>query len=265
MEYCLSSPESFKKKYSKNPIISKAIISGLLGIGTTSAVIGVAASSAGTVAATTGIAGLVGHFASWPLVGGLASSFVSSTTAVAATTAIGATLPISLAVGGGIAGSTILLTRKKTAPYQKGTGLDKLARTVSTIIFLPLFAKYKKILEDNIAEENTDLTKSQQKKTFINLFGRSKQQENSDEKELLQKQAKDAAIERVCEWGYSEKYATELVDNSFLLSSKELESKFNSILEELNKLNKKDTYDGIPKYELPPIGIQKIAKEIEKS
>ena len=33
----------------------------------------------------------------------------------------------------------------------------------------------------------------------------------------------------------------------------------------LNKLNKKDTYDGIPKYELPPIGIQKIAKDLELS
>ena len=264
MESCLSSPEAFKKKYSKNPIISNAIISGLLGIGSTSAVIGVAASSAGTVAATTGIAGLVGHFTSWPLIGGFASSFVSSTTTVAAATAIGATLPISIGVGIGIAGSTMALTWKKTAPYQKGTGLEKLAKTVSTIIFLPLFAKYKKILEGNGSKENTNSNTVEKKNIFINLFVKKRQIQTQEDNILLQK-AKNAAIERVCAWGYSEQYATELVEQEFLFTSQELEKKFESILVELNKLKKNDKYNEIPKYELPPIGIQKIAKEIERS
>ena len=263
MESCLSSPEAFKKKYLKNPIISKGIISVLLGIGSTSAVIGVAASSAGTVAATTGIAGLASHFVSWPLIGGFASSVVASTTAGAATTAIAATLPISLTVGGGIACSTMALTWKKTAPYQKGTGLETLAKTVSTIIFLPLFAKYKKILEGNELMENTNSNAVEKKNIFRNLIVKTRQIQTQEDNILLQK-AKKAAIERVCAWGYSEQYATELVEQEFLFTSQDLEKKFESILEELNKLNKNDKYNEIPKYELPPIGIQKIAKEIER-
>lgn len=227
MTEVLESPTAFKSKYVKNPIISKAIISCILGIGTSSAIIGSAAASAGSaasaVAATTGMAGFVGHFAAWPVIGGAASGYVS---AVAGGTAAIATLPISLAAGGAISGATMILIRKKTTPYQKGTGLEKLAQTVGTIIFLPLLAKYKKMIEED---------------------------------SNLKTKAFDAAVSRITDFGYKKDYAVNIVRKALEQHSSDgLSKMFDSILTNLNKLKKMEYFEGIPKYELPPKGIQKL-------
>lgn len=229
MREVLASPTAFKSKYVKNPIISKAITSAILGIGASSAIVGVAASSAGSVAATTGLAGVVGHFTALPIIGGAASSFVSGAAATAAVAAAVSFLPISLAVGGAITGTTAIMIRKKTAPYQKGTRLEKLAEVVSKIIFLPLLSKYKKIIEDDSS---------------------------------LRQQAIEAAVSRITDFGYKKEYADFLVRNQFEYSSSYLSNRFDEILGTLNGLKKNELYEGIPKYELPPKGIQKLAFEI---
>ena len=241
MTEVLESPTAFKSKYVKNPIISKAIISCILGIGTSSAIIGSATASAGSaasaVAATTGMAGFVGHFAAWPVIGGAASGYVSTvaggTAAMAAGSAAIATLPISLAAGGAISGATMILIRKKTAPYQKGTGLEKLAQTVGTIIFLPLLAKYKKMIEED---------------------------------SNLKTKAFDAAVLRITDFGYKKDYAVNIVRKALEQHSSDgLSKMFDSILTNLNKLKKNEYFEGIPKYELPPKGIQKLAFQLANS
>ena len=241
MTEVLESPTAFKSKYVKNPIISKAIISCILGIGTSSAIIGSAAASAGSaasaVAATTGMAGFVGHFAAWPVIGGAASGYVSAvaggTAAMAAGSAAIATSPISLAAGGAISGATMILIRKKTAPYQKGTGLEKLAQTVGTIIFLPLLAKYKKMIEED---------------------------------SNLKTKAFDAAVSRITDFGYKKDYAVNIVRKALEQHSSDgLSKMFDSILTNLNKLKKNEYFEGIPKYELPPKGIQKLAFQLANS
>lgn len=237
----LASPKAFKSMYVKNPVIYKAVISCILGIGASSAVIGAAAASAGSaagaVAATTGLAGFVGHFAAWPLIGGAASSYVSAVaggaTAMAAGSAAIAALPVSLAAGGVITGATMILIRKKTAPYQKGTGLEQLAQTVGGIIFLPLLAKYKKMIEEDSS---------------------------------LKTKAFDAAVERITEFGYKKGYADNLVTKALeQYTADELSKMFDSILTKLNELKKNGRFEGIPKFELPPKGIQKLAFQISNS
>ena len=141
-------------------------------------------------------------------------------------------LPISLAVGGAITGTTAILIRKKTAPYQKGTGLEKLAEVVSKIIFLPLLSKYKKVIEENSS---------------------------------IKQQAIDAAVSRITDFGYKKDYADFLVREQFEYSSSYLINRFNEILGTLNGLKKNELYGGIPKYELPPKGIQKLAFEISNT
>lgn len=241
MTEVLESYTAFKSKYVKDPLILKATISCILGIGVSSSIIGATAASAssvaGSVAATTGLAGFVGHFAAWPLIGSAASSYVSAVASGAAAAAAGpavvAALPISLAAGGAYAGITMILIRKKTAPYQKGTGLEKLAHTAGTIIFLPLLAKYKKMIEED---------------------------------SNLKTGAFEAAVSRITDFGYKKEYAVNMVSKALEQhSSDELSKMFDSILTKLNKLKKNECFEGIPKFELPPKGIQKLAFQLSNS
>ena len=232
MENCLASNEAFKSRYVKNPVIFKAVISGLIGIVCLSAVIGTVAYSVGDVAATKGWSGFVGNFSGLPLIGRAAKSYVAKVAREAAFDAIIKTLPISIAVGIFISVAVMLVIRKKTTSYLKGSGLDNLAKVVGNIVFLPLFAKYKTIIE-----ESPDSLEN----------------------------AKEAAFSRIIEWGYKEEFATALIEQYFSRTSAELKESYDSILERLKKMKKNDTFDGIPKYELPPEGIQNIANMLENS
>ena len=91
-----------------------------------------------------------------------------ATTTAMGTAAISA-LPVGLVVGGGLAGGVMLMLRKKTAPYQKSSGLENLAKTVSKIIFLSLLAKYKCLVEQGSAMESkaVEVWKSQDKGSKI--------------------------------------------------------------------------------------------------
>ena len=66
MKECLECPAGFKSRYVKNPVIRKNIKACLYGFGVSATTVGVAVHSAGTAAATTaattGVAGVVGHF-----------------------------------------------------------------------------------------------------------------------------------------------------------------------------------------------------------
>lgn len=157
----------------------------------------------------------------------------SGAAAAAAGPAVVAALPISLAAGGAYAGITMILIRKKTAPYQKGTGLEKLAHTAGTIIFLPLLAKYKKMIEED---------------------------------SNLKTGAFEAAVSRITDFGYKKEYAVNMVSKALEQhSSDELSKMFDSILTKLNKLKKNECFEGIPKFELPPKGIQKLAFQLSNS
>ena len=228
----LATPAAFKAKYSKNPIISKAIISGILGIGAASTAVGAAASAGASTAASAGFAGFVAHFASWPLIGSAATSYVAGVAGTAATAAAIGALPISITAGTGIGTTIWLLIRKKRRPYQKGSGLNSLAGVVSEIIFLPMLSKYKGYVENTPQWQNAAI---------------------------------NDAVSRIQEWGYNDFIAKAIVEEAFQLSSEELNKRFDEIIQTLNKLKKKEEYKGIPKYELPPVAITKISTELANS
>lgn len=223
MEECLSSQKAFKSHYSKNPAIFKSLVAGVLGIGAGAAVSGAAASTA----ATTGVAGVASHFVSWPLIGGAASSIVSGAAASAAT----AVLPIAAATALGVSIPVYLLLRKKTVSFQQGSSLDSLARVVGEFIFLPMLAKYNEVL--SCAPQAKDY-------------------------------ARNSAVEKICEWGYTKQFAETLTDNYLgKTSSYEILSKFDSYMSDIDKLGKKDLYQGIcNKSEVPPQGIRKLAAKL---
>ena len=157
MKECLECPAGFKTRYVKNPVIRKNIKACLYGFGVSATTVGVAVHSAGTAAATTaattGDAGIVGHFTAWPIIGGVAAKYVAGTAAAAGAAAMFpaflAILPFAIIIWLSVYLSIFLFIRKKTAPYQKGSGLDNLAGVVGKIIFLPLLANYKEMIEKN--------------------------------------------------------------------------------------------------------------------
>ena len=82
---------------------------------------------------------------------------------------------------------------------------------------------------------------------------------------FIKQQAIDAAVSRITDFGYKKDYADFLVREQFEYSSSHLINRFNEILGTLNALKKNELYGGIPKYELPPKGIQKLAFEISNT
>ena len=238
MSYCLECPIAFKSRYVKNPIIRKNIKACIYGFSVSATTVAVAVKSAGvaagTAAASAGVAGILGHFASWPIIGGIAAKYVAGVAVAASSAALFpafiSILPVAIIIWLSVYLIVFLLIRKKTAPYQKGSGLDNLAKFVGKIIFLPLLAESKKIIESNPKEES---------------------------------KARKFIIEKIHDWCYSDEYAKNLVDDIFAFPSETIISTYNFILEELNKLKKNELYNGIHKYEIPPKGIQKLAEEIK--
>ena len=101
------------------------------------------------------------------------------------------------------------------------------------IIFLPLLAKYKKMIEED---------------------------------SNLKTKAFDAAVSRITDFGYKKDYAVNIVRKALEQHSSDgLSKMFDSILTNLNKLKKNEYFEGIPKYELPPKGIQKLAFQLANS
>jgi len=223
MEECLASQKAFKSHYSKNPVILKSLIAGVLGIGAGAAV----SSAAASTAATTGFAGFMGHFVSWPLIGGWASSIVGGAAASAATAA----LPIAAATALGVSIPVYILLRKKTKSFQQGSSLDALAYVVGEFIFLPMLAKYNEVLST-----------MPQAKDY----------------------ARKSAVEKICEWGYTKTFAENLTDSYLCrISSYEIMNRFNTYLSNIDKLGKKELYkDVCYKSEIPPQGIRKIATKL---
>ena len=150
MSYCLECPIAFKSRYVKNPIIRKNIKACIYGFSVSATTVAVAAGSAA-----------------------LFPAFISI-------------LPVAIIIWLSVYLIVFLLIRKKTAPYQKGSGLDNLAKFVGKIIFLPLLAESKKIIESNPKEES---------------------------------KARKFIIEKIHDWGYSDEYAKNLVDDIFAFPS----------------------------------------------
>jgi hypothetical protein len=120
----------------------------------------------------------------------------------------------------------------KSKCFQKGSGLDSLARVVGEIIFLPMFAKINKFLETNKNAESF---------------------------------AKEFAFEKICEWGYKKEFAEMLIEQNIgKKSSDTLLNEFNLIIKEINCLQKEELYKNVcTKRELPIQKIKNIAENIK--
>ena len=121
--------------------------------------------------------------------------------------------------------------RGKIKTFQKGSGLDSLARIVGEIIFLPMFAKINKFLETNKNAESF---------------------------------AKNFALEKICEWGYKKEFAEMLIEQNIgKKSSDTLLNEFNLIIKEINNLKEQELYKNLcTKKELPIKELQNMARNI---
>lgn len=239
MNNILNSNTAFKKHYSNNPLVIKGIAANVIGLGTGGAVVGASVHGATTAAAATatssGVAGVLSHFAAVPFLGTKAAAYVAATGAAAASSAVApailAALPLAVLTTLG-AGTTLFFVSKKVSiPYQKGTGLETLAETISDFIFLPFFASCNEIILKDPE---------------------------------LKGQAILSAKKKILEWGYKESIADNLI-GLYLgkINPSDLRNNFNVILNEISELKKGEFYKGVMKEELPVKAIRKIAESME--
>lgn len=190
-----------------------------------------AASGAAEAASHSGMAGFVNHFTEWPVIGGLADSYVQGVAHEAGGEAAIGTLPMAIIVALGVFVTMFFLLKKNKVSFHKGSSLDSLANVVGGFIFLPMLAKYNEVISRN---------------PTVAAF------------------AYNSSIEKICEWGYKKEYAENLV--SYYLnkvSASDLKQLFDGYLMKIKGLGKKDLYQGVcTKSEVPPSEIQKIAQKL---
>lgn len=230
MEKCLQSPDAFREHYSDNPLVAKAFYSGFAGLFTGGApVIATQASTAYTIATTTGMTGFVAHFVSWPLIGEAASAHVAKVGAEAMLAASIGVLPVAILASVGVAATIFVAMKDQKRHFDYGS-LDPIAKAVSEIVFLPMLAKYKKVIE--IRPE-------------YSYFAFS------------------SAVEKICQWGYKKEYVESLVSKYFSNSYRDILAQFDCSIKEIESLGKKDVYkDYCLACCLPVKPIKKIAKSI---
>lgn len=219
---CLQSAKAFDAYYSgvntKDVVLTVGAVSITSGAGV--------AGGAAITAATTGVAGIALHLTSVPIIGGIATSIVSG----AVTAAILPVLPIAVFISAGISLPLIIKLKKNRKRFRNATSPEVLAREVSKIIFLPLFAFFISSINEG----------------YISV-----------------EEAKKKCIKKILKWGYTKQYTEELVDTYFQKKAEDLNIEFKNICNEIKGLQNKSYYHEICyKEELPVESIILIANSI---
>lgn len=216
---CLQNQDGFIKNYCKNPIILKATISCFIAI-----------TSAGVViiaAIVASLATVPGFLIGLPFLGGIIASHVTATAVVAS-------LPVTIGAAFGLGTGSAFAFKGKKVQIHVGESLDKVANVVGEIIFLPMLAKCKSLIE---------------RKPF--------------DKEYENKITRNAK-EQIMKWGYNEKYVNELIIKNLSKTPEDIQNDYNSIIEQLKQIDKKGKFNDVDICQLPAKAINKIAINLYK-
>ncbi len=234
----LSSEEAFKQHYVDLTsariavkTISSSLGSGSFVVGSSAVAVGHSVFLAGP-AAVGGLPLILSHLTWLPLIGEGIGTYVSSavTTAAigAASTAAIAAIPAAVGVGLVVGAGVCIGSIRNGAKIHGASHIGGIAEVVGNIVFLPLLGKYNKLLE-----------------SYPNEIYHAKQD----------------AVRRITEWGYSKEFADELVGKYLgKISQEGISEIFNARIGGLEKMRRNDfTKNGVTKMELKPGVIRKLA------
>ena len=229
----LQSQTAFKQHYTQNPIVLKAIGSGIFGLGSAGAIIWVGGAAGKAVALSASTVAFANHFVAWPLIGGSATSYIAEKGSQGMLNGLTGAIPFAIIVGVIVFSVLFFVLFRLRKNIQKDSGLDSLAEIVSEFVFLPMFAKYNEYI-----------------KSSPNLI----------------EYAKNDAVEKICEWGYSPEYASKLCTEYIGRPVNQISTEFETKLNTIKNLKKKQRYkDVCTKKELPIKAIKTLSSQLANS
>ena len=233
---CLVSETAFMSHYKQENIGKAVTTSATAGVGVGSVVVVTSAgfSWVSATLAPTGVAAFAAHFTTWPLIGGFASAKVAAAASAAAATAASAAVPVAAISAVGVFLYLFFRDKKIKQKILGPSSNDDVARIVGELVFLPLFGEYNDYLKDN--------------KDKIHF-------------------AKEHALSRIKDWGYTDDFANSLIEKYLGKKSKqdinvEFCKAINTIkkLKETRRKKKNLEYNNVSTYQIREDVIVDLAK-----